>query len=75
MIRFLAIDLDGTLLRSDKSISDYSISVLRQCRKEGILAAFATARSLPSAQSYLSRFMPAFRRRKAENCLCLCVGQ
>ena len=58
MIRFLATDLDNTLLRSDKSISDYSISVLQQCRKEGILIAFATARSLPSAQPYLSRFMP-----------------
>lgn len=58
MIRFLVTDLDGTLLRSDKSISDYSISVLRQCRKDGILIAFATARSLPSAAHYLTRFMP-----------------
>ena len=58
MIRFLVTDLDGTLLRSDKSISDYSISILQQCRENGILTAFATARSLPSAAPYLSRFMP-----------------
>ena len=58
MIRLLVTDLDGTLLRPDKTISDYTVSVLQRCRNAGILTAFATARSLPSAAPYLSRFLP-----------------
>lgn len=58
MIRLLVTDLDGTLLNSHKSISDYTVSVLQQCRDAGILTAFATARSLPGAAPYLSRFQP-----------------
>ena len=43
-IRLIATDLDRTLLRTDKSISDYTVYVLEQCRARGIKIVFATAR-------------------------------
>lgn len=45
-IKLLAIDLDGTLLRDDKSISKYSINTINKCRKNGIIVFLATARPL-----------------------------
>jgi ribonucleotide monophosphatase NagD (HAD superfamily) len=35
-IKLLAIDLDGTLLRDDKTVSEYTISILRECRMRGL---------------------------------------
>ena len=35
-IRLVAVDLDGTLLHEDKSISDYTLKVLRNIVKKGI---------------------------------------
>jgi len=43
-IKMIMTDLDGTLLRTDKSISDYTKSVLNNCRKAGIKVVYATAR-------------------------------
>ena len=43
-IKMIATDLDGTLLREDKSISDYTRSALSKCRASGIKLAFATGR-------------------------------
>jgi len=43
-IKMLAIDLDGTLLRNDKTVSDYTLSILRECRKRGLKVIFATVR-------------------------------
>lgn len=42
----LCFDLDETLLRSDKSISEYTISVLKRWKQNGGKIAFATARSI-----------------------------
>lgn len=44
LVRMIALDLDGTLLRNDKTISDYTISILRECRNRGIKTIFATVR-------------------------------
>ncbi|MDR0818684.1 MAG: Cof-type HAD-IIB family hydrolase [Oscillospiraceae bacterium] len=44
-IKLIATDLDDTLLRRDKTISDYTKSVFERCRELGVLTAFATARS------------------------------
>ena len=44
-IKLIVTDLDNTLLRRDKSLSDYTLSIIGQCRTKGILIAFATARS------------------------------
>lgn len=46
-------DLDDTLLRSDKSISDYTLGVLKKCRQHGIYTGVATARNEISAGSYI----------------------
>lgn len=45
-IKMIVTDLDGTLLRTDKTISDYTLSVFKQCREKGIKIVIATARPL-----------------------------
>lgn len=44
MIKAVIFDLDNTLLRTDKSLSDYSRGVLARCRKRGIYVFAASAR-------------------------------
>lgn len=44
-IKMIALDLDDTLLRKDKSISEHTLSVLERCKQKGIKIAIATARS------------------------------
>ena len=44
-IKMIATDLDHTLLRTDKTISDYTANVLRTCRLQGIKIVIATARA------------------------------
>lgn len=43
-------DLDGTLLRSDETISEYTCSVINQLTKNGVLFSYATARSYVTAK-------------------------
>jgi len=43
-VKMIVTDLDGTLLRSDKTISEYTKTVLRRCRETGIKVAYATGR-------------------------------
>lgn len=57
-IKMIITDLDETLLHSDKSISDYTISVLEKCRAKGIKIVFATARSTKAASKMLAQFTP-----------------
>lgn len=45
-------DLDGTLLHTDKSVSEYTYRVLERCRERGILLMAATARPLRAVLSY-----------------------
>lgn len=49
----LVFDLDGTLLRSDCSISSRTLEVLRKCREKGLLLGIATARSERNARSLI----------------------
>lgn len=42
-------DLDGTLLRSDTSLSEYSVSTLNSLMERGVMFTYATARSFASA--------------------------
>lgn len=57
-IKIIFIDLDGTLLTSDKMISDYTLSVLEECKRKGILIVFATARSENSAKRFIEAVNP-----------------
>ena len=43
-VKMIVTDLDGTLLRTDKTISEYTKTVFTRCRESGIKTAFATAR-------------------------------
>jgi len=43
-VKMIVTDLDGTLLRSDLSISERTVSALNRCRAAGIKLAYATGR-------------------------------
>ena len=54
-IRLLVTDLDRTLLRSDKTISDHTASVLIAAKARGMRLAYATARPLRATREYSER--------------------
>ena len=56
--RLLLFDLDGTLLRSDKSISDKTLSTLGQCREKGIMIGVSTSRSEQNSLTFLDELKP-----------------
>lgn len=56
--RLLLFDLDGTLLRSDKSISEKTLAALSQCRKKGMLIGVSTSRSEQNSTTLLNELMP-----------------
>ena len=58
MIKMIIMDLDGTLLNSDKNISDYTLSVLEKCRRKENKIAIATARSEKSAERCIKLIKP-----------------
>ena len=43
-IKLLLFDLDGTLLGSDKTISQRTLTALQKCRQKGILIGVSTSR-------------------------------
>jgi Cof subfamily protein (haloacid dehalogenase superfamily) len=55
LIKLIVADLDSTLLRGDKTISDYTAEVLRRCRAQGILLMFATARPWAKLTDFLAQ--------------------
>lgn len=59
-IKLLALDLDGTLLHTDKTISGETLETLRRCREQGVLIVLATARSESSCRPYLDLVEPDF---------------
>lgn len=52
-IRLLVSDLDGTLLREDKTLSPYTQDVLGRCREKGLLFFPATARPPRVVESFI----------------------
>ena len=48
MIRFLAADLDGTLVTTEKTITPYSRQVLLEAQKRGLTIILASGRPLYS---------------------------
>ncbi len=57
-IKLIATDLDGTLLNSNAQIPEENKAVLAECRKRGVLLAFATARSEKTARTYIEAIKP-----------------
>jgi len=52
-IKMIVTDLDSTLLRRDKSVSDYTTLVFNKCRDAGIKIVFATARPVRAVEKWL----------------------
>jgi len=51
MIKMIAIDLDGTLLKDNEKISDYTLSILEKCKEKGIKIVIATARGHSASET------------------------
>lgn len=58
MIKLILTDLDNTLLRSDKSISAYTLQVLNECHNQGILIGFASARGESASARFINAANP-----------------
>jgi len=52
MIRFIATDMDGTLLTHDKKISPKNLEALRLAQAKGVILALASGRGEPSLRRY-----------------------
>lgn len=59
-IKLIITDLDGTLLHSNKELSEKTIQVLHQCRTQGIKVAIATARYWIGAEKYIEQLAPDY---------------
>ena len=58
--KMILTDLDGTLIRSDGSISERTKSVLRDCQNRGIYVVIATARYWIGAERYIEEIQPDY---------------
>ncbi len=56
--KILLFDLDGTLLRDDKTISDYTLGILTKCRGDGYLIGISTSRGEQNCLGFLSELKP-----------------
>ena len=56
--KLLLFDLDGTLLRSDKTISRTTLNALKKCRENGILIGVSTSRGEQNALSFIEELQP-----------------
>lgn len=59
-IRLVAVDLDGTLLKSDKSISGQTVRAIRRASQAGVEIAFCTGRQM-SECDYIRQALPEVR--------------
>ena len=57
-VKMIVTDLDRTLLRTDKTISDFTIDILNRCGERGIVIAYATGRSPFASKRFTDRFTP-----------------
>ena len=69
-ISLILSDLDGTLFRSDKSISDFTKSVISSMQKKGILFGISTSRALVNAVKFLDGISPVRADRLIVSLLC-----
>ena len=56
--KLLLFDLDDTLLRSDKTISERTLGALRKCREQGILIGISTSRAVHNCMAFLPELTP-----------------
>lgn len=60
MVKLILSDLDGTLLRDDKTISKASEEAFSQARKNGVLVGFCTSRARLNVKEYLKQVQTDF---------------
>ena len=53
MYKLIAIDMDGTLLREDKTVSKGTVNAINMARKKGIKIVLATGRPIEGVNAYL----------------------
>lgn len=59
--RVLALDLDGTLLRDDKTVSEFTVATLRRAQANGVLVFYVTGRRERIAMPVLQHInLPAY---------------
>ena len=79
-ISLILSDLDGTLFRNDKSISDFSKQVIVEAQKKGVMFGISTARARVNALKFLDGLNPdvlitngggmvTFKGEKIYNCV------
>ena len=56
--KLLLFDLDGTLLKSDKTISDRTLSAVLTAREKGYFIGVSTSRSESNSRSFIDRIAP-----------------
>lgn len=56
--KMLLFDLDGTLLRSDKTISERTVSTLEKLKKTGIMLGISTSRGERNAEVFTEKLQP-----------------
>ncbi|MCX4341720.1 MAG: HAD family hydrolase [Lachnospiraceae bacterium] len=56
--KILLFDLDGTLLRDDKTLSEYTLQTLSKCRKHGYLIGISTSRGEQNCLVFLKEMKP-----------------
>ena len=56
--KLLLFDLDGTLLQTDKTISDKTMNALQKCRELGVMIGVSTSRSVQNSMFYISKLSP-----------------
>lgn len=59
-IKYLVFDLDDTLLRRDRTISDYTVEVLKKAQDKGMFIVFNTSRSVQHSQRYIDLVHPDY---------------
>lgn len=54
-VKTIIVDLDRTLLHTDKTLSSYTVEVLKECKNRGMRIVVATARPLRDITQYCDR--------------------
>lgn len=56
--KLLLFDLDGTLLRNDKTLSEYTLGILSKCKESGYLIGISTSRGEQNCLGFLREMKP-----------------
>ncbi len=56
--KILLFDLDGTLLKNDKTLSGYTLEILAKCKNSGYLIGISTSRSEQNCLGFLRELKP-----------------